>query len=143
MWSTSATAAAWWRSGYPERRRAAQAVIGPETLAPVGLVLLVVSLEPDHAAVALEGQHVRRDAIEEPAVVADHHRTAGECEQRVLEGAQRVDVEVVGGLVEQQQVAAALQELRQVHAVALAAREIADLLLLIGPLEVERGRVGA
>ena len=67
----------------------------------------------------------------------------GEVEQRVLERAQRVDVEVVGRLVEQQHVAAALQELREVHPVALAAREVADPLLLIAALEVERRDVGA
>ena len=46
-------------------------------------------------------------AVEEPAIVGDDHRAAGEREQRLLERAQRVDVEVVGRLVEQQQVAAA------------------------------------
>jgi sRNA-binding protein len=49
----------------------------------------------------------------------------GELEQGVLERAQRVDVEVVGGLVEQQHVAALPQQLGEVHAVALAAREVA------------------
>ena len=39
----------------------------------------------------------------------------------VLEGPQGVDVEVVGGLVEQQDVAALLQHLGQVDPVALAA----------------------
>ena len=61
-------------------------------------------------------------AIEEPAVVGDHHGAAGEIEERLLEGAQRLDVEVVGRLVEQQHVAAAPQQLREMHAVALAAR---------------------
>ena len=73
--------------------------------------------------------------------MGDHHRAAGEREQRVLERAQRVDVEIVGGLVEQQQVAAAAQQLGEVHAVALAAGERADLRLLVGALEVEAGRV--
>ena len=63
--------------------------------------------------------------------------------ERVLEGAQRVDVEVVGRLVEQQHVAAGLEQLGQVHAVALAAGQHADRLLLVGALEVERGDVGA
>ena len=67
----------------------------------------------------------------------DDHRAAGEVEQRLLERAQRVDVEVVRRLVEQQQVAAAAQQLREVDAVALAAGELADLLLLVGALEVE------
>ncbi len=46
-------------------------------------------------------------------------------------------VQVVGGLVEQQHVAAALQYLRQVHAVALAAGEFANQLLLLSALEIE------
>src|SRR3954464_13751938 len=79
-----------------------------ESALPIGLVVLVVPLEPDHLAVSLEGEHVRGDAVEEPAVVADHDRAAGEVEQRFLERTQRVDVEVVGRLVEQQQVAALL-----------------------------------
>ena len=77
---------------------------------PVVLVLLEVALEPFDVAVALERQDVGRDAVEEPAIVRDHHDAAGESEQGILERAQRVDVEVVGRLVEQQQVAAAGQE---------------------------------
>jgi hypothetical protein len=78
---------------------------------------------------------VGRDAVEEPPVVGDHHRAAGELEQGVLERAQRLDVEVVGGLVEQQQVAALLQGEREVEAVALTAGEHARLLLLVRPLK--------
>src|SRR5689334_9018967 len=77
------------------------------------------------------------DAVEEPAVVRDHHGAAGEVEQGFFERAQRVDVEVVRRLVEQQHVAAALQQLRQVHAVALATRQLPDRLLLVAALEVE------
>jgi hypothetical protein len=47
---------------------------------------------------------MRRDAVEEPAIVADDHRAAGEIEEGLLQRAQRVDVEVVSRLVEQQQV---------------------------------------
>ena len=61
----------------------------------------------------------------------DHDGAAGEVEQRLLERAQRVDVEVVRRLVEQQHVAAAPQQLREVDAVALAAGELADRLLLV------------
>src|SRR5215210_4035738 len=63
-------------------------------------VLLVAAFEPRHLAVALEGEDVRRDPVEEPAVVADHDRTAGEVEQRLLERPQRVHVEVVRRLVQ-------------------------------------------
>ena len=72
-------------------------------------------------AVALEGEDVRREPIEEEAVVADHNRAAREILEGVLERAQRVDVEVVGRFVEQQQVGAALQHLGQMHAIALPA----------------------
>ena len=88
-------------------------------------------------AVAFEGEDVGGDAVEEPAIVRDHDGAAGELQQRVLERAQRVDVEVVGRLVQQQQVAAGAQQLRQVDAVALAAREVGDALLLVAALEVE------
>src|SRR5207247_3859397 len=61
--------------------------VGAETALAVRLVVLVVAFEPHHAALVLEREHVRRDPIEEPAVVADHHRTARELEQAVLERA--------------------------------------------------------
>src|SRR5690242_19663014 len=116
---------------------------GAEAALQVGLVVGVVALEPDDLAVALEGEHVRRDPVEEPAVVADDHGAAGEVEQRLLERAERVDVEVVGGLVEQEDVAAAAEQLGEVEAVALAAGQVADLLLLIAAGEVEARDVRA
>ena len=64
-----------------------------------------------------------------------------EFEGRVLHRMKRV--EVVGRLVEQQHVATAAQELREVDPVALAARERADLALLVGAFEVEARDVGA
>src|SRR5688572_9119426 len=74
--------------------------LGAEALVPGALVVLIVALEPGHLRVALEREHVGRDAVQEPAIVRDHHDAAREREQRLLERAQRVDVEVVGGLVE-------------------------------------------
>ena len=117
--------------------------LGAELLVAEALVGLEVALEPAHLRVALEREHVGGDPIEEPAIVGDDHGAAGERQQRLLERAQRVDVEVVGRLVEQQQVAAAAQQLGQVQAVALAAGELADLRLLVGALEVEAGDVRA
>src|SRR5213080_121783 len=73
--------------------------LGAQAAVPVGLVVLVVAFEPHAAAVALEGHDVGCDAIEEPAVVADHDRAAREAHQGLFERAQRVHVEVVGGLV--------------------------------------------
>src|SRR3954451_14756808 len=48
------------------------------------LVGLEVALEPCDVRVALEREHVRGDAVQEPAVVGDDHRAAGKFEQRVL-----------------------------------------------------------
>ena len=72
----------------------------------------------------------------------DDHGAAGELQQRVLQRAERLDVEVVGRLVEQQQVAALLEREREVEPVALAAGEDAGLLLLVRALEAERRDVG-
>src|SRR5215210_1439122 len=104
-------------------------------------VLLLAPLEPRHLALPLEGEDVRRDPIEEPAIVADHDGAAGEVEQRLLEGAERVDIQVVRRLVEQEHVAPAPQQLREVDSIPLTAGEVADPLLLVGAAEVEPGDV--
>jgi len=75
--------------------------------------------------------------------VRDDDRAARERQQRLFERTQRLDVEVVGRFVEQQHVAAGLQHLRQVNAVALAAGQLADQLLLLGAGEIEPADVAA
>src|SRR5690606_26780209 len=82
-----------------------------QALLLVLLEVLEVALEHDDLGVALERDDVRADAVEEPAVVADHHHAAREVKDRVLERAERVDVEVVGRFVEQDDVAAGLERL--------------------------------
>src|SRR5207342_2898909 len=121
------------------RRRAFRA----EAALLVFLVLAVVAREELHVRIAFEGEDVGGDAVEEPAVMGNHHHAAGELEQRVFQRAQRLDVEVVGGFVEQQHVAALQQGLGQVQAAALTTGERADQLLLVGALEVEAADVGA
>src|SRR3954463_6383577 len=93
--------------------------------------------------VALEGEDMGGEAVEEEAVVADDHGAAGEILQRLLERAQGLDVEIVGRFVEQEDVAALLQHLGDMDTVALAAGELADLLLLVLALEVEGADIGA
>src|SRR6185436_18417962 len=117
--------------------------LGAQAALAVGLVRLVVALEPDHLGFPIEGEDVGGDAVQEPAVVADDHRAARELEERLLESPQGVDVQVVRRLVEQEEVAAGLESARQVEPVALAAREVLDPLLLVRPLEVERRGIGA
>ena len=40
-----------------------------ETALPIDFIVLIVALEPLDLTVAFEGEDVRRDAIEEPAIV--------------------------------------------------------------------------
>mmetsp|Transcript_2881 Transcript_2881/g.8661 ORF Transcript_2881/g.8661 Transcript_2881/m.8661 type:complete len:330 (-) Transcript_2881:960-1949(-) len=84
--------------------------------------------------VPFKRQDVRGDAVEEEAVVRhDQHRT-GETQDRLLQRAQRADVQVVRGLVEDEDVAALPHDRSQLRPVPLAPRKIFDLLrLLAGP----------
>src|SRR5688572_8233745 len=112
-----------------------------QALLLVGLVFLVVAVEEHPLRVVLGGEDVGGDAVEEPAVVRDHQHAAGELEQRLLQRAQGLDVEVVGRLVEQQDVRPRHQHARQMQPAALAARELADRLLLVGTAKVEAREV--
>ena len=75
--------------------------------------------------------------------MADDDGAAGEVFQRFFQRADRVDVQIVGRLVEQEDVRAALEHAGEVDAVALAAGEDADFLLLVGAGEAEAADVGA
>ena len=86
---------------------------------------------------------MRGDAVQEHTVVANDHRAARELEQRRFERGQRLDVEVVRGLVEEQQVAALLERKRQVQTVALATGKYASALLLVLALKAKARHVCA
>src|SRR3546814_6352716 len=75
--------------------------------------------------------------------MADDHGAARIVFESVFQGTQRFDVKVIGRLVEQEDIAALLQELRHVNAVALTAGKLADLLLLIATLEIEGPHISA
>src|SRR5258706_6906301 len=148
----TATSAAEARLSPPGRSASGQLAVGdavrPRSLGaqPVDLVLLVrleVALEPEPARTALPGQDVGRDTVKEPAVVAGDHRAARELKQRILQRREGLDVQVVGRLVEQEQVAALLEGERQVHPVPLAPRHDAGQLLLVTALEPERRDIRA
>ena len=70
------------------------------------LVILEIALEPFDMAVAFKSEHMRGNAIQEEPVVRDDHRAAREIRQSLFEGAEGVDVEIVGRLVEQKNVGA-------------------------------------
>jgi hypothetical protein len=71
--------------------------------------------------VAFVDDEVGADAVEEPAVVADDEGDACEFGEGFFEGAQGVDVEVVGGFIEQQDVGAFGEGLGEMDAVAFTA----------------------
>ena len=66
------------------------------------------------------------DAVEEIAVVRDEQQRAGIAREPVLEPQHGIEVEVVGGLVEQQEVRAAHQRLREIEPHPPAAGESRD-----------------
>src|SRR6516165_2334879 len=115
----------------------------PQANSSLVLIRLVIALVPDGLAVAFERENVCRDAVEEPAVVADDDCAAAEVQEGVFERAQGFDVEIIGRLIEQEQIAPLAQQLRQVDAIALASGARRNLALLVGALEVEPRHVGA
>ena len=76
-------------------------------------------------AVADQREHVVADPLDEVAVVADHDQRARPAVEQVLERGQRVDVEVVGRLVEQQDVGLGQQQPQQLQPPPLAAGQVA------------------
>jgi len=116
---------------------------GAEALVAVGFVFGIVSLKPRDLAVAFEREDVRRDAIEEPTVMANHYGAAGKILQRLFERAHRVDVQIIRRLVQQQNICAFLQNPRQMNAISFAAGKRADFLLLIRTREVETRNICA
>src|SRR5262249_34377482 len=112
-----------------------------QALPPLRLVRLVIAFAPDRLAVPLESEDVRGHPVKKPAILADNDDAAAEVDQSVLQGTKRFDVEVVGRLIQKQQVAAAAEQLGQMNTVPLAARQLRNLALLIGPLEIELSHV--
>ena len=115
----------------------------PLTLATVDFVGLEVSFADVDVAVSLEGDDVGGQAIEEPPVVGDDHHRSGEARDPFFQGTERVDVEIVGRFVEQEEVGTSAEEFREMDAVAFTTRQRPDLLLLVWPLKVELGNVAA
>src|SRR3546814_609070 len=113
-----------------------------QTASLVFLIGFKIALEPFHMTIAFKGEDVGGKTVEEEAVMADDHGAARIVFESVFQGTQRFDVKVVGRLVEQEDIAALLQELRHVNAVALTAGKLADLLLLIATLEIEGPHIG-
>ena len=91
-------------------------------LEPVAVVAL-----PRDALAAVELEDPFGRVVEEVAVVRDRDHGAGETLQELLEPVDRLGVQVVGRLVEQQHVGLGQQQAAQRDAALLAARKHADL----------------
>ena len=116
---------------------------GAEAAALIGLISLIIALEPFDMAITLKGQDMRGQTVEEPAIMADDHRAAGEIHQRLFQRPQRIDIKVIGRFIKQQDIVLNFEHLGQMHPVALTAREHAHPLLLVAALEVEGSGIGA
>jgi hypothetical protein len=72
------------------------------------------------------------DAVQKPAVMADDHGAAAEVFQGLFQRPHGVDVQVVGGFVQQQHIGSGFEHAGQVHPVALPAGEHPHFFLLVG-----------
>ena len=70
---------------------------------------------------AIEFDDAVGDVVEKAAVVGNHHDAAVKLLQQAFQPQNRVDIEVVGRLVEQQNIGLLHPSLRQCHALFLAA----------------------
>ena len=124
--------------------RALARLVGLRLLREPRLLLLqparVVALERD-AVPAVELEDPARDVVEEVAIVGDGDDGALVVLEVPLEPADRLGVEVVGRLVEQQQVGRAQQQPAERHAAALAARQLGYVCVRRGQTERIHGGV--
>ena len=70
-----------------------------------------------------------------------HHCASGEFDQRVFQRFQRLNIQIIRGLIEQQQIAALLQGEGKIQTIALATGEYAGQFLLVGTFETETGDI--
>ena len=109
---------------------------------PVSLIVRIVAFEPDDLAFTLKGKDVGGDAIQKPAVVADHYRTAGKILQGLFKGPHGVHIKIIGRLIQKEHIGTLFEHPRQMDPVALAPGEQPDLFLLVGALEIEACHIG-
>src|ERR1022692_4871623 len=96
-------------------------------------VLLDSAGDMPYAAGGGDRVDVVANSLDEVAVVAHHNKRARPAVKQILKRRQRVDVQVVGGLVQQQDVRTAHQQAHQRKTSPLSAREIFNERLLLRP----------
>ena len=70
----------------------------------IGFVFAVVAVEVFNFRISLERENMRCDAIQKPTIVANYDRTAGKVFKRLFESTQCIYIEIVCGLVEENDV---------------------------------------
>ena len=80
-------------------------------------------------------------SIQKVSVVRNDHRCPLKLPEGFFERSQRLDVQVIRWLIQQNQVGALAESLGQMNPVAFAATQIANALLLRCPLQVERRNI--
>jgi hypothetical protein len=68
---------------------------GAQSGLPVSFIFRIVTVKEDHLALALEGEDMRRDPVEEPPVVADDHVAAREVIEPLFKRPHGVHVDVL------------------------------------------------
>ncbi|MCY1530834.1 hypothetical protein D9M68_660400 [compost metagenome] len=122
-------------------------VVGHQALAGLGggqhVVVVVAGVDADLAVVHVG--HVRAHLVQEVAVVADDDHRALVAVEHVFQPTNGVDVQVVGGFVQQQDVRIREQRLRQQHAQLPAGRHFAhgQIVLVDGDFQAQQQFAGA
>ena len=109
----------------------------------MGLVVGEVPLPPLHLRVPSKASTWVATRSRNPPVVADHDRAAGEGQERLLQRAESVHVEVIGRFVEKQHLPPARNTLANCTRLRSPPEKLSNLLLLVAALEAEAGQVSA
>ena len=97
----------------------------------------VVAGEVLDVAIAVEYEEVVDDFVHKISVVADDDDAAAEGGEVVLKDVEGGDIEVVGGLIEDEEVGVLHEDHAELEAPALAAGELVDVVLLLEGCEEE------
>ena len=93
--------------------------IGTKAAFLVLFVIFEVAFKPLHMGLTFEGKNMGADPVKEEAIVGNDHGTAGEVYQSIFKRTQGFHVQIVGRFIEQQHIAAGLQQTCHVNTVAL------------------------
>ena len=140
--STCVNPSDYWDNNFLYRNLLGSSSFKPKPFSTLLFIGLVIAFAPVNVTVTLKRQNVRRDAVQEPAIVAGDDHAADVIHDGFFQRSQCIDIQVIGRFVEQQHIGTALQQLRKVDAVSFTTGQIADFFLLVRTAEIETGNVG-